>query len=112
MEGGGARAHSPELVVARVRSRVLAVVRGRLSHGAPFSFVGVPLRSWAVISVRARSVLFVRVCFHLCVCLFVRASRRCTWCALGWSCAVGRVRSMVDERGGGWATGGAACCGW
>ena len=73
MEGGGARAHSPELVVARVRSRVLAVVRGRSSHGAPFSFVGVPLRSWAVVSVRARSFPFVRVPLRSCAFVFVRA---------------------------------------
>ena len=87
MEGGGARAHSPELVVARVRSRVLAVVGGRSSHGAPFSFVGVPLRSWAVVSVRARSFSFVGG--RLRSCAFVSV----------WWCYVGE---LVEARGRSW----------
>ena len=29
------------------------------------------------------------------------ASRRCRWCGLVWSCVMGCVTSMVDERGGG-----------
>ena len=72
MEEGGARAHSPELVVACVRSLVLAVIRGRSSHGEPFSFVGVPLRSWAVVSVRARSFLSVCIPLRSCAFVFVR----------------------------------------
>ena len=107
MEGGGARAHSPELVIARVRSRVLAVVRGRSSHGAPFSFVGVPLRSWAVVSVRARSFPFVRVRFRLCAFLVVRARSfsfvggrlRSSAFVSVWWCYVGE---LVEARGGSW----------
>ena len=71
MEEGGARAHSPELVVTCVRACVLAVVRGRLSHGVPFSFVGVSLCSWAVISIRAHSFPSVRVPLHLCAFVFI-----------------------------------------
>ena len=54
MEGGGARAHSPELIVAHVHSCMLAIVCGRSSHGALFSFIDVPLRSWAVVSIHVR----------------------------------------------------------
>ena len=110
MEEGGARAHSPELVVARVRSRVLAVVRGQSSHGEPFSFAGVPLRSCAVVSVRARSFPFVRVRFRPHAFLFVCARsfsfvggrfHSCAFVAVCW-CHVGE---LVEARGSSWCRG-------
>ena len=55
MKGWGARPHLPGLVVARVRSCVLAVVRGRSARARSSSFV----------SVRGRPALFVGVRFSV-----------------------------------------------
>ena len=64
MEGWGARPHSPGLVVARVRSCVLAVVRGRSSRAPSSSFVSVRGRASSSVGVRFRlwAAGFVRGC--------------------------------------------------
>ena len=100
MEGGGARAHSPELVLAHVHSHVLAVFHGQSSHGWLFSIVGIPLHLWAVVSI-------VCICFCLCMFLFVCA---CLFSFMGswlrswvfipmWWCAVGE---LVEAHGHSW----------
>ena len=69
MEGWGARPHLPGLIVARVRSCVLAVAGVRLVRGRlrSFPFVGVRPRPWAFVFVCGRPALFVGVHFSLVV---------------------------------------------
>ena len=123
MEGGGARAHSPELIVARVRSCVLAVVRGRSSRARSSSFVCVASSFVCVLSsfmcVRFRSCACVVVCgrsFPLVgmrprpwAFLFVRGRSfsfvcgrlcSCACVSVSW-CAIGR---LVDPRGRLWCS--------
>ena len=123
MEGGGARAHSPELVVARVRSCMLAVVRGWLSCAQsslfvciassfvciPSSFVCVCFRSWACVVVRWRSFPLVGMHPRPWAFLFVRGRSfsfvcgrlfSCACVSVSW-CAVGR---LVDPRGRSWCS--------
>ena len=54
MEGWGATAHSPGLVIAHVYSCALAVVCRRLSHAWLSLFLCVLFRSWACVVVRYR----------------------------------------------------------
>ena len=130
MEGGGARAHSPELVVARVCSCVLAVVRGRSSRARsssfvciassfvcvpssfvciPSSFVCVRFRLWACVVVHGRPFPLVGMRPHSWAFLFVRGRSfsfvcdrlfSCACVSVSW-CAIGR---LVDPRGRSWCS--------
>ena len=59
MEGWGARAHSPGLVIACVHSCMLAIVCGQSSHAQLSLFVCIPS-------------LFVCILFHLWACVIVQ----------------------------------------
>ena len=59
LEGWGARAHSPGLVVAHVCSCVLAIVRRRPSPARSSSFVCIHFCLWACVVVRGHSFLLV-----------------------------------------------------
>ena len=104
MEGWGARAHSPGLVVAHVRSCMLAVVHRWLSHVwlssfvcVPSSFVCVHFHSWACLVVRGPSFPLVGMRPHPWAFVFVRGrsfsfmgGRLCScacvsvsWCPIG-----------------------------
>ena len=63
MEGGRGSigAHSPGLVIALVRSWVLAVILMQLSRGRPSSLVGVCCHLWAFVFTLGRSVSLVGV---------------------------------------------------
>ena len=115
MVGGGARAHSPELIVAHVRSCVLAVVHGRSSCAQsslfvcmassfvcvpssfvcvsssfvciPSSFVCVRFHSWACIVVRGRSFPLVGMRPRPWAFLFVRGRSFLFVCGRLFSCA-------------------------
>ena len=73
MEGWGARPHLPGLIVARVRSCVLAVVRGRSSRARSSSFVSIRGRASSCVGVRLRlwAAGFVRGCAFQCGTLVV-----------------------------------------
>ena len=123
MEGWGARAHSPGLVVARVRSCVLAVVRRHSSRArstsfvcvassfvcVPSSFVCVCFHSWACIVVRGCSFPLVGMCPRPWVFIFVRGRSfsfvcgrlcSCACVSVSW-CTIGR---LVDPRGRSWCS--------
>ena len=116
MEGWGARAHSPGLVVAHVRSCVLAVVHGRSSCAwsslfvcVLSSFVCVRFRLWACVVVRGHSFPLVGMRPHPWVFVFVRGRSfsfmggrlcSCVCVSVSW-CVIGR---LVDPRGPSWCS--------
>ena len=114
MEGWGARAHSPGLVVACVRSCMLAVVRGRSSCGrsslfvciassfvcVPSSFVCIPssfVCPWAFISVSGHASSSMGVRLHSWALVFV-----CVWPALFVHVRFGIVVHCWEVGGSSW----------
>ena len=113
MEGWGARAHSPGLVIAHICSCVLAVVRRQLSCAqlslfmcALSSFVCVCFHSWAcvvvhghsfpLVGMRPRLWAFVGASFHLWVAGFVHGCAfQCCGAPLGGWWILVAVRGVV-----------------
>ena len=109
MEGWGATAHSPGLVIACVRSCTLAVVRRRLSRVWLSSFMCIRFGSWACVVVRGRSFPLVGMCPRPWAFVFVRGRSfpfmggwlcLCMCVSVLW-CAVGR---LVDPCGRSWCS--------
>ena len=115
MEGWGARAHSPGLVIAHVCSCMLAVIHGQSSHARSSSFicilssfVCIHFHLWACVIVCGHSFLLVRMRPHLWVFVFVHGhsffmdGQLCSCvCILVLWCTVGR---LVDPCGHSWCS--------